>query len=57
MDDQKAKEHHKRQSGPKAEKRKAKTKHEQELTAKQRNPKAFSYHSVNKVARTVRRYL
>ena len=55
MEDQTAKEHHKRQAGPKAEKRKAKNKHEQEMTARQRNPKAFSYHSVNKVARSVRR--
>ena len=58
MDDEgsKAKKlHQKRKAGPKAEKKKAKNKHEQELTAKQRNPKAFAVHSVNKIARAVRR--
>ncbi len=47
--------HRKRQAGPKADKKKDKKQHEQELTDKQRNPKAFSYHSVNKVAKAVRR--
>ena len=49
------KSHRKRQAGPKAEKKKAKTKHEQDLTPQQRNPKAFAFHSVNKVAKQVRR--
>ena len=48
--------HRKRQAGPKAEKKKSKVKHEQELTPQQRNPKAFAFHSVNKVSRAVRRY-
>jgi len=58
MDDEadQRKQHRKRHSGPKAEKKKSKEKHEQELTARQRNPKAFAYHSVNKVAKAVRRY-
>ena len=47
--------HRKRQAGPKARKKKEKTPHDQELTAQQRNPKAFAFHSVNKVARVVRR--
>lgn len=55
-DDDSKKSHRKRQAGRKADKKKSKNPHEQELTAKQRNPKAFSYHSVNKVARAVRRY-
>ena len=49
------KAHSKRHAGPKAEKKKAKNEHKQELTAQQRNPKAFAFHSVNKVARKVRR--
>ena len=49
------KTHRKRQAGPKAERKKSKVQHEQELSAKQRNPKAFSYQSVNKVSRAVRR--
>ena len=49
------KAHRKRQAGPKAEKKKAKNKHEQDLTPQQRNPKAFAFHSVNKVAKQVRR--
>lgn len=52
----KKKVHRKRHAGPKAEKKKSKVKHEQELTARQRNPKAFAHHSVNKVAKAVRRY-
>ena len=49
------KRHRKRQAGRKADKKKDKNKHEQELTAKQRNPKAFAFHSVNKVSKAVRR--
>ena len=56
MDDKrKEKKHSKRQHGPKAEKKKAKSEHKQELTAQQRNPKAFAYHSIKKVERQVRR--
>ena len=57
MDDVKGekKGHHKRQAGPKAEKKKSKVKHEQDLTPQQRNPKAFAFHSVNKVAKAARR--
>ena len=47
------KAHRKRKAGPKAEKKKAKRETD---GGKQRNPKAFSYHSVNKVAKAVRRY-
>ena len=47
--------HRKRQAGPKARKKKEKSTHEQDLTAQQRNPKAFAFHSVNKVAKAVRR--
>ena len=49
------KAHRKPHSGPKAAKKKAKSTHDQELTARQRNPKAFAIQSVNKVARQVRR--
>ena len=49
------KTHRQPQSGPKAKKKKDKNKHEQELTDKQRNPKAFAVQSVNRAARTVRR--
>ena len=49
------KAHRKRQAGRKAEKKKSKNPHEQELTAQQRNPKAFSFQRVNKVAKAVRR--
>ena len=50
------KAHRKRQAGAKADKKKTKSGGKDEnLTAQQRNPKAFSYHSVNKVARAVRR--
>ncbi|GFO38107.1 ribosome biogenesis protein bms1 [Plakobranchus ocellatus] len=49
------KTHRARHSGPKAEKKKAKNKHEQELTARQRNPKAFAIQSVNKAAKAFRR--
>ena len=56
MDDESAahKGHRKRQAGPKAEKKRKKVKQE-ELTPQQRNPKAFAYHSVNKVAKALRR--
>lgn len=50
------KSHRPKKSGPKAEKKKAKNKHEQELTARQRNPKAFAFSSVEKVSKKVRRY-
>ena len=50
------KSHRKRQAGPKADKKKAKDKHHQELTDKQKNPRAFAFHSVNKTAKAVRRY-
>ena len=66
------KQHRKRQSGPKAAKKNSKKKlsdqnETSEETSKtdkprsleddrRRNPKAFSYQSVNKVSRAVRRY-
>uniref|UniRef100_A0A0B7A613 Bms1-type G domain-containing protein n=1 Tax=Arion vulgaris TaxID=1028688 RepID=A0A0B7A613_9EUPU len=49
------KSHRARHSGPKAEKKKAKNKHGQDLTARQRNPKAFAIQSVNKAAKSFRR--
>lgn len=49
------KTHRARHSGPKAEKKKSKNKHEQDLTARQRNPKAFAIQSVNKAAKAFRR--
>jgi hypothetical protein len=48
----KKKAHQKRRAGGKADKKKGKTPHEQELTAKQKNPKAFAIQNVTKV-RTV----
>jgi len=48
--------HRKRQAGAKLDKKK-KTTSGSNLTARQRNPKAFAYHSVNKVARQVRRFV
>ncbi|XP_013412523.1 ribosome biogenesis protein BMS1 homolog isoform X2 [Lingula anatina] len=57
MDEDSRKPHRLRHSGPKADKKKAKNKHEQELTPQQRNPKAFAFHSVNKVAKSVKRTL
>ena len=45
----KKKAHQKRRAGGKAEKKKGKTPHEQELTAKQKNPKAFAIQNVTKV--------
>lgn len=53
-EDQK-KVHRKRQSGPKADKKKAKKNHQQELTPQQRNPKAFSIQHAVKTARVVQR--
>lgn len=52
-----AKGHHKKHAGPKAEKKKGKKTKQENLTPQQRNPKAFAYHSVNKVAKIVRRSL
>jgi len=49
------KAHRKRQAGSKLDKKKKKTPSDPNQTARQRNPKAFAYHSVNKVARQVRR--
>lgn len=47
----KKKGHAHRHSGRKAEKKAAKDKHVQELTAQQRNPKAFAFHSAVKAQR------
>lgn len=47
--------HRKRQAGPKAEKKKAKNKHQQDLTPQQRNPKAFSIQHARKTAKIVQR--
>lgn len=49
------KPHKKQTAGRKADKKKAKSDHKQELTPQQRNPKAFAFQSVNKVQRAVRR--
>ena len=46
--------HRKRKVGPKAEKKKSKN---EAGAQKQKNPKAFSYHSVKKVEKAVRRYV
>ncbi|XP_040074318.1 ribosome biogenesis protein BMS1 homolog [Ixodes scapularis] len=54
-EDPKVKSHRARHSGRKAEKKEKKKGHEQELTAKQRNPKAFSVQSVQKAERKFRR--
>ncbi|XP_077998767.1 ribosome biogenesis protein BMS1 homolog [Glandiceps talaboti] len=54
---QPTKAHRPRQTGPKAVKKKKKNEHEQELTDRQRNPKAFTVQSVVKRARHVRRTL
>jgi len=51
------KAHRKRQAGSKLDKKKKKAPSDPNLTARQRNPKAFAYHSVNKVAREVRRFV
>jgi ribosome biogenesis protein BMS1 len=47
--------HRKRAAGPKAVKKKAKKGKDETLNPKQRNPKAFAFHSVDKVSRKVRR--
>ncbi|KAG8222425.1 hypothetical protein J437_LFUL008422 [Ladona fulva] len=47
----KKKSHRERHSGRKADKKKSKNQHVQELTAKQRNPKAFTFNSVVKAER------
>lgn len=52
----KRKVHRVRQAGRKAEKKKAKDKHEQDLSAKQRNPRAFAIQSANKTAKRVQRW-
>ena len=49
------KAHRKRQAGSKLDKKKKKSPLDPNLSARQRNPKAFAFHSVNKVARQVRR--
>ncbi|KAH6945445.1 hypothetical protein HPB50_008499 [Hyalomma asiaticum] len=54
-DDQKAKAHRARHSGRKADKKEKKNENVQELTAKQRNPKAFSVQSVQKAEKKFRR--
>jgi len=51
------KAHRKRQAGSKIDKNKKKTPSDPNVSARQRNPKAFAYHSVNKVARQVRRFV
>lgn len=51
------KKHRKRQAGPKAEKKKAKNKHQQELTPQQRNPKAFAIQHAQKTAKLIRRFV
>lgn len=56
MDDHKEKKvHRKRQAGPKAAKKKAKNEHQQELSAQQRNPKAFSVQHAKKALKIVQR--
>lgn len=52
IDFDKKKAHKKRHAGRKAEKKAEKNKHVQDLTAKQRNPKAFAFHSAVKAQRT-----
>ncbi|ELU07193.1 hypothetical protein CAPTEDRAFT_82469, partial [Capitella teleta] len=47
--------HRQRKAGPKAEKKKAKKEKDETLDPRQRNPRAFAFHSVNKVAKRVRR--
>lgn len=54
-DDQKAKAHRARHSGRKADKKEKKNEHVQELTAKQRNPKAFSVQSVQKAEKKIQK--
>ncbi|VDI64097.1 Hypothetical predicted protein, partial [Mytilus galloprovincialis] len=47
--------HRKRQAGPKAEKKKSKKDHQQDLTPQQRNPRAFSIQHARKTAKIVQR--
>lgn len=54
-EDNKIKAHRARHSGRKAEKKEKKKEHVQDLTAKQRNPKAFSVQSVHKAEKKFRR--
>ena len=49
------KNHRERNAGRKAEKKKAKKEHVQELSSKQRNPKAFTFNSAIKAERQFRR--
>lgn len=51
----KQKTHRERNAGRKAEKKKAKNQHVQELTDKQKNPKAFTFNSAVKAERRFRR--
>ncbi|KAL0128358.1 hypothetical protein PUN28_003563 [Cardiocondyla obscurior] len=51
----KHKSHRDRNAGRKAEKKKAKKEHVQELSDKQKNPKAFTFHSAIKAERRFRR--
>ncbi|XP_060080432.1 ribosome biogenesis protein BMS1 homolog [Ylistrum balloti] len=57
MEDQthSVKKHRQPRAGPSADKKKAKNKHVQELTAQQRNPKAFSVQHAVKTSRLVQR--
>ncbi|XP_047366647.1 ribosome biogenesis protein BMS1 homolog isoform X3 [Vespa velutina] len=54
-DNLKHKTHRERNAGRKAEKKKAKNQHVQELTDKQKNPKAFTFNSAIKAERRFRR--
>lgn len=54
--DEVKKKHHKRQSGLKAEKKKAKLKLEDNRSAQQKNPKAFIVQSARKAHKAVQRY-
>lgn len=51
------KPHRKRQAGPKAFKKKAKSDHQQELSAQQRNPRAFAIQHAKKALKVVQRLL
>ena len=58
MDEQHEKKVHRpRKAGPKALKKKAKSGHEQELTAQQRNPKAYSVQHARKALKIVQRWV
>lgn len=56
-EDANKKVHRKRQAGPKAEKKKAKNKHQQDLTPQQRNPKAFAIQHAQKTAKLIKRFV